>query len=181
MSIRSPHLDNFAVGKRASAGWVNEGPRGILVPEAVRFQEDGRTSKTGKIFLPKNSLLAGVFIYAVALWTDTGAVTMDVGLYDQNGTVVDADGYFAAINLKATDLLPNESLSFLAPGGKQGALLAFSNSTTVDTRTDHITRNFFPDGAEIRGVVSAANGDGSAGDTYLVVVHGTPLNVRDAT
>lgn len=180
MSIRSPHLDNFAVGKRASTAWSNEGPRGLLVPEGVRFQENGSTSLTGNIYLPKNSLLVGVFVYAVALWTDTGAVTLDVGLYDQNGTAIDADGIFAAVNLKATDLLANESLSFVAPGGKQGALLAFSDSTLTDSRTDHITRNFFPNGGEVRGVVSAANGDGSAGDTYLLAVHGVPQNIRNA-
>ena len=42
------------------------------------------------------------------------------------GDVADPNGYYAAINLKATDLLAGESISFALAGGKAGAYIANS-------------------------------------------------------
>jgi hypothetical protein len=42
------------------------------------------------------------------------------------GDAGNASGYFAAVNLKATDLLAGESISFDQAGGKAGAYIANS-------------------------------------------------------
>lgn len=56
----------------------------------------------------------------MALWNNGTSATLIVG----DGA--DDDGYYTAVNLKATDLLAGESLSFGLAGGKAGAYIANS-------------------------------------------------------
>jgi hypothetical protein len=65
--------------------------------------------------LPAGSIIVDVIVHAVALWNQGTSATLIVG------DSVDDDGFFTAVNLKATDLLAAESLSLAFQGGKQGA------------------------------------------------------------
>lgn len=172
MSIQSPNLQNWSAGKRSSPTWHNDSIRGMPAFEGMRIQEDGETSYDGKLWLPTNSILLNVIVYQVALWTDTGAVTMNVGLYDTSGTAIDADGIYTGVNMKATDLLADEMLTFYRQGGVGGAFL------TAGTNT-HLTDLFLPNGAELRAAITAANGDGSAGDTYVFAEYAKPLVIHE--
>lgn len=70
--------------------------------------------------LPPGAHLLDVLVEGVALWDNGTSATLIVG----DGA--DDDGYYTGVNLKATDLLPGESLSFALAGGKAGAYIANS-------------------------------------------------------
>ena len=95
---------------------------GTVRAEAVRFLEsDGNAAGgnagtwNGSFQVPAEAVLIDVIVHGNALWTATTSATLIVG------DVADDDGIFTAVNLKATDLLAGESISFADNGGKQGA------------------------------------------------------------
>lgn len=82
-------------------------------------QPDGGSAAAGvytaDIKIPGNCILVDVGIHAVALWNAGTSATAIVGDVD------DPNGYFAAVDMKATDLLAGESINLVAHGGKAGA------------------------------------------------------------
>lgn len=89
---------------------------------------------TASVTLPAGAHLLDILVEGVTLW-DSG--TSATGIV---GDATDDDGYFTAVNLKATDLLAGESISFALAGGKAGAYIAnsqvsprYSSSTRVIT------------------------------------------------
>ena len=86
-----------------------------VVAKRVNFAETtGAGTYTGTVALPANAVLLDIIVHATSLWTATTSATLVVG---DGG---DADGFFAGVDLKATDLLAGESLSFAQAGGKEG-------------------------------------------------------------
>ena len=84
---------------------------------------------TLKLHLPKNSYITDIIVIAVALWnagTTASAIVGDAG---------DPDGFYTAVNLKATDLVADEALSFANTGGQEGAYLADSATHWTDRYT----------------------------------------------
>lgn len=93
---------------------------------------------TATVDLPAGASLMDIHVNGVALWGAGTAATLIVG----DGT--DPDGYFTGVNLKATDLLAGESISFALAGGKAGAYIANSQvsprySATARTITFQVT------------------------------------------
>lgn len=123
----------------------------------VTFTEANAGTYTGAVVLPAGATLLDVIVNGVALWTAGTSATMKVG----DGS--DDDGYFTAVNLKATDLLAGESLSFANAGGKAGAYIANSQ---VSPRYSATART-------ISGVVTSV-GSGTAGRTRMTVVFSAP-------
>lgn len=124
----------------------------------VTFTETaGAGTYTGAVALPAGATLLDIIINGVALWDNAGAVTMKVGDTDD-------DGYYTGIDLKATDLLAGESLSFAQAGGKAGAYIANSQ---VSPRYSATART-------INGIITTASTGGSAGRTRMVVVFVLP-------
>ena len=72
----------------------------------------------GKLSVPANSYILDVQVHGVALWVSGAAVSMIVGDSD------DDNGFHAATNLKATDLLAGEANTMEHPGGLAGAYTA---------------------------------------------------------
>lgn len=70
--------------------------------------------------IPAGAAVQDILVNAVALWNAGTSATMIVG----DGT--DDDGFYTAVDLKATDLLAGESVSFALAGGKAGAYIANS-------------------------------------------------------
>jgi hypothetical protein len=127
----------------------------------VTFTETaGAGTYTGSVTLPAGATLLNIVVYASALWDNSGAVSMIVGDAD------DDNGYYVATDLKATDLLAQETLSFSHPGGKGGAYLA-------GTAT-HWTDLYYASGGVITGKITAASTGGSAGRTRMTVVWSQP-------
>jgi len=67
------------------------------------------------IEIPAYATITDVIVIGVALWN---AGTTAVG---KVGDATDDDGFYTDINLKATELLAGETLSFAAAGGVEGA------------------------------------------------------------
>lgn len=141
-----------------------------VIVEEVTFTETALGAAgtfTGTIDLPAGAYLLDVAVQAVALWDDGTAAALNVGDGD------DADGFFAAVNLKATDLTVGQSISFSHQGGKGGAYFSGTN-THVDGRYNAAAR-------EITGVVTVTDGDGTAGRTRMVVMYAMPQRTVAAT
>jgi hypothetical protein len=140
------------------------GPKAVVQCAGVSFTEDGSgTTYTGTVPVQAGTFVLDIQFRSTVLWDGTSAA-LDVGDDD------DANGYFAAINLKATDLLVGEVLSLASSenwGGKQGVYLVAA--TGLKSATYYATAN------NIIGVVTPGAADGSAGRSFMHVFYATPV------
>lgn len=133
--------------------------------EEVVFEEAGVAGVyTGTVSVPAGATIHDIIVNGVALWTAGTAATLIVG----DGT--DPDGFYTAVNLKATDLLAGESISFALAGGKAGAYIANSQ---VSPRYSAAARS-------IIGEVTTTGTTASAGRTRMTVLYSLP-RVKTAT
>lgn len=103
----------------SSAG-NNAVPAGVL-RKSMFFTEAGAAGVySASVVLPAGSTVQDIIVNGIALWTAGTAATLIVG------DTTDPDGFYTAVNLKATDLLAGESISFALAGGKAGAYIANS-------------------------------------------------------
>lgn len=152
------NLDTVAAGAvRIGAAAPLSPTHAPVIAAEVTFTEDGAGTYTGSVALPAGATLIDIIVNGVALWTAATSAAMEVG----DGT--DPDGFYTAVNLKATDLLAGESLSFALAGGKAGAYIANSQ---VSPRYSAAART-------ISGVVTSV-GAGTAGRTRMVVIYAAP-------
>lgn len=128
-----------------------------LVAKEVSFTENGAGTYTGSVALPAGSTVHDIIVNGVVLWAAGTSATMIVG------DATDDDGFFTGVNLKATDLLAGESISFALAGGKAGAYIANS----------HVTPRYSATARTITGKVTSV-GAGTAGRTRMTVVYSTP-------
>ncbi len=129
-----------------------------IVHKELTFTETaGAGTYTGSVVLPAGATLIDIIVNGVALWDTGTSATLKVG----DGT--DDDGYYTGVNLKATDLLAGESLSFALAGGKAGAYIANSQ---VSPRYAAAQRT-------ISAVVTTV-GTGTAGRTRVTVIYALP-------
>lgn len=133
----------------------------------VLFTEEGAGVYTGDIAIPAGAILIDVIVFAEALWTAGTSAAMIVG------DVTDPNGFFDAINLKATDLLANESISFAHTGGEEGA--------DVDSPAAgaHVRRRRLAAARVVTGEVTSV-GAGTAGRTRMTAIWFMPYSVGDA-
>jgi len=134
----------------------------------IVFTEAGAAGVyTGSHVLPAGACLHDIIVNGVALWTAGTSATMTVG------DAGNASGYFTGVNLKATDLLAGESISFDQAGGKAGAYIANSQ---VSPRYSAAERT-------ITGTITTVGTTGNAGRTRMTVVYSLPLsdNTTDAS
>jgi hypothetical protein len=153
---------NIVDGVTATAAEINkvDGVTGYLVEAIERsFTEtDGAGTYTGSVNVPAGATILDIIVNGVALWDNAGAVTMKVG------DVADDDGYFTGIDLKATDLLAGESLSFALAGGKAGAYIANSQ----------VSPRYSASARVVSGIIPAASTGGSTGRTRMLVMFALP-------
>lgn len=140
---------------------------GGLITETVTFTEDGDTTYTGTVNIPAGATLVDIIVDAVALWDDGTSAVLKVG--DET----DDDGFFTGVDLKATDLLAEQSINFDRAGGVEGAYLA-------GTAT-HWTDRYRAAARTVTGVVTTGGQDGSAGSTRMLVIYALPGSVKAAT
>lgn len=138
-------------------GWKPGG--GIFAKEVTFTEVGGALTYTGSVTIPAGATLVDVIVYGEALWDNAGAVTMKVGL---DG--IDDDGFFTGVNLKATDLLAGESLSFDNAGGKAGA----------DIANSQVQRRYLATARTLSGIITTASTGGSAGRTRMTVIYSLP-------
>lgn len=173
--VQALHADSVEVGGVALTATATElnivdgiaAGHGLVVAAEVTFTEtSGAGTYTGAVALPAGATILDIIVNAVALWDNAGAVTMKVGDTDD-------DGFYTGINLKATDLLAGESLSFAQSGGKAGAYNAGTNT--------HWTNRYSASARTINGIITTASTGGSAGRTRMVVVYAQPATATAAT
>ncbi len=133
----------------------------LVVAEERTFTENGAGTYTGAVELPAGATLLDIVVHNDVLWAAATSATMKVGDTDD-------DGYYTGVNLKATDLLANESLSFAREGGKGGAYYAGTGT--------HWTNRYSAAARTINGIITSV-GAGTAGRTRMVVLYVLPTAV----
>jgi hypothetical protein len=136
-----------------------------VVCEEVLFTEAGAAGVyTGSVNIPAGATIHDIIVNGVALWGAGSSATLKVG------DATDDDGFYTGVNLKATDLLAGESISFALAGGKAGAYIANSQVSPRYSATARV----------ISGVVTTVGTTASTGVTRMQVVYALP-RVKSAT
>lgn len=115
---------------------------------------------TGSVAVPAGASIHDIIINGVALWTSQTSATLKVG------DVADDDGYYTAVDLKATDLLAGESLSFALAGGKAGAYIANSQ----------VSPRYSASARTVSGIITKVGSTGTAGRTRMTVIFSVPTS-----
>lgn len=123
----------------------------------VTFAENGAGTYTGSVTVPAGATILDIEVSGVVLWAAATSATMKVG------DVATDDGYFTGVNLKATDLLAGESISFALAGGKAGSYIANSQVSPRYSATARV----------ISGIVTSV-GAGTTGRTRMTVLWTLP-------
>lgn len=108
--------------------------------------------------LPVGATLLDIIVNGVALWDNGTSATLKIG------DATDDDGYYTGVNLKATDLLAGESISFALAGGKAGAYIANSQ---VSPRYSATART-------ISAAVTTVGTAPTTGETRINIVYAMP-------
>lgn len=131
---------------------------GIRVMSAA-FVENGAGTYDADFQIPIGATILDVQIDGVALWTAATSASLEIG------DAADPDGFWTAIDLKATDLLAGEGLSFAKTGSTEAGaywqVVASHNAKNLmDTTQARVLR------ARIVSV-----GAGTAGRTTVRVIY----------
>lgn len=152
------------------SGGVVVQPGRILFQE-VTFTEGGAAGTyTGSVTVPGNSWLLDIKIYNTVYWDAGTDAVMDVGDAD------DPNGYYAAISVKATDIVAGtnaEVIDFENHGGKQGAYIVAA--------TGERDRMYYATERVITGLITTTGAAGSAGRTRMLVIYTDPTVPTAAT
>lgn len=133
-------------------------PTGSVYGVEATFAENGAGTYTAAVPVPAGATILDIIINGVALWAAGTSATLKVG------DVADDDGYYTAVNLKATDLLAGESLAFDAAGGKAGAYIANAQVSPRYSSTARV----------VSGIVTSV-GAGTTGRTRMTVLIHLPV------
>ena len=130
--------------------------------QSVLFTEAGAGTYTGTIALPAGAVVVDIIVHAIALWAAATSAEMIVG------DAVDDNGFFTGVDLKATDLLAAESISFAQTGGLEGADLDDPAAGA------HVRRRYLAAARNIIGKVVSV-GAGTTGRTLMTVIYTVPV------
>lgn len=142
----------------------NSHSTGVEQCAEVTYTENGAGTYTGSVSVPAGATITDIIVNGVALWTAATSASMVVG------DAADPDGYFTAVDLKATDLLAGESISFALAGGKAGAYIANSQ----------VSPRYSASARTVSGIVTSV-GAGTAGRTRMTVYWSLPTAQTAAT
>jgi hypothetical protein len=130
--------------------------------QSVLFTEAGAGTYTGTVALPAGAVVVDIIVHAIALWAAATSAEMIVG------DAVDDNGFFTGVDLKATDLLAAESISFAQTGGKEGADLDDPAAGA------HVRRRYLATARNIIGKIVSV-GAGTTGRTLMTVIYTVPV------
>lgn len=125
------------------------GVPGVFVSEVYYTQYAGGTVYTGSVAIPAGATVLDIQFKLPALWGGATAV-------GKIGDSADDDGYFTAIDCKATDLLVGEILSTAddgAWGGKNGAYVTTAGRRGITTPTGS-SGNYYSAADTITGIIT---------------------------
>ena len=143
--------------------------QGLVQAREVYFVETASETHTGAIAVPAGAWITDIIVQAEALWTAATSASLEVGDGD------DPDGFYTAVDLKATDLIVSggkQTISFATTGGVEGAYLVGSAT--------HWTGLYNASARTITATIAKV-GSGTAGRTRMIVVYVTPSTSTLAT
>lgn len=144
---------------------------GVPVTRAVLFSENAtNTTHTGTIEIPAGAFLQNIQIVNKVLWGATSA-SLDVGDLD------DPDGWFATVDLKATDLLVGEVLDITNAenwGGTQGAYLVAATGRKGRTTAGIDSGIYYGAACEVVGTITVGTPAVTTGRTLMAVTYVVP-------
>lgn len=137
------------------------GPASAVGVQAMqaRFVENGAGTYTADFLLPAGATLVDIIVEAEALWTAATSASLEIG------DTGDPDGWFTAVDLKATDLLAGESVSLQSTQLQGGLIGAYAIGTLT-----HIDRQYSASERTITATVVSV-GAGTAGRTRVTVLY----------
>jgi hypothetical protein len=147
---------------------------GTVRAESIRFREAAGSAAgvySASFEVPVGAILIDVIVTATALWTAGTSATLIVG------DATDDDGIFTAVNLKATDLMAGESISFAHPGGKYGADVVPNDATGATLAlgaAGQVNRRGLSTARTLSAKVTTVGTVGTAGVTDVVFVYAYP-------
>jgi hypothetical protein len=144
--------NKFSVGGALMSGYP------VCAQEVAFTQTSGNGTYTGSITVPAGATILDIKVRSTALWTGTSAALIV-------GDVADDNGWFDAVDLKATDLLVGEEINFVQTGGKEGAYL----NLTTGARSAAYSAS----ARVVSGIITQV-GTGTAGRTRLLVIYVLP-------
>lgn len=128
--------------------------------KAGRIVENGAGTYNFDVVVPAYAIISDIGVVAEALWTAATSASLVCGVVGD-----DVDTFFAATNLKATDLTLGQSIDFYAAGGVGGA-----SSTGTLTHWDD---RYSTSERTVRFTVTSV-GAGTAGRTVCYVEYLVP-------
>lgn len=140
----------------------------------LRYSDDSAAGAAGvftkSVTLPAGSVVLDVIVHAVALWNQGTSAALIVG------DAADPNGYFDAVDLKATDLLAGESISLHKTGAQQGAdvdIFTQTVNTAVidDPALQHIRRRRLTTERVITAQITTVGTAATTGETLVTVVY----------
>ena len=144
------------------------GTADVVKAQEITFVEEGAGVYTGSVTLPAGSTLVNVIVHAVALWDAVTSAALIVG------DAADPNGFFDAVDLKATDLLAGEAIDFAHTGGVQGA------DVDAPAAAVAVRRRYLVGARVVTGEVTSV-GAGTAGRTRITVLYSKPATSVLAT
>jgi len=168
MPAGAAHPSGRSKGAQAADGGFISGNGIAVICEEVTFVETtGAGVYTGSVDIPAGATIIDVKFRNTADWTAATSATLIVG------DTEDPNGFYDAINLKATDLVVGEELNFENLGGKPGVYLVAA--------TGH--RNVYRAAkTKVTAEVTTVGATGNAGRSRMQVIYAAPAAiVRAAT
>ena len=151
------------------------GTKMVMTSQTIKLSTVGAAGTyAADILLPAGHIIHNISVVAVALSNAGTSSTLDIGDYSNAATpvAIDADGFFAAINLKATDLLAGEGIDFYRTGGKQGAYLPYT--TNGQNAASHVNKLYSADARRIRASCTTVGTAATTGETLITVLYSVP-------
>lgn len=145
-------LNAIATAQAAVTGYP------VQAIEVTFTETTGAGVWTGSVAVPAGATIQDVIVNGVALWNSQTTALMDVG------DIATPSGYYSQIDLKATDLLAGESISFALAGGKAGAYIANSQ----------VSPRYSASARVVSGIITKVGSSGTLGRTRMIVVFTLP-------
>lgn len=160
---KSAGVLGVAIDGVEAANFGADGMAGSLQSQSLLFQAAGAHVFTGTMELPAGSVIVDIGVYGLVVWTAATSASLIVG------DDTDPDGFYAATDLKANDLLQFEANTIEHPGGKAGAYIVSEQRKLYS--------------ASARNIVAVVTqvGTSNTGTTLVVVQYVVPVAVAPVT
>jgi len=168
MPAGAAHPSGRSKGAQAAdGGFISKNGIAIICEEVTIAESTGAGTYSGSVDIPAGATILDVKIRNTVAWTATTSATLIAG------DTEDPNGFYDAINLKATDLVVGEELNFDQLGGKPGVYLVAATGHRDAYRAT---------ATKVTVEVITVGAAGNAGRTRVLVIYAAPAAiVRAAT